>query len=145
MNLLARYQNRPREALQVIHLARRHVTGWASPRLDGLLAAREAVCRAQLGDPAASTRAMQRALHVFQPDMTADDPDWIAYFNTAELAASRASAAGYLGDPTIAARHMRAELPTASARTRSATRPTTASASANTPSPPATSPPRSTP
>ena len=50
---------------------------------------------------------MQRALHVFQPDMTADDPDWIAYFNTAELAATRASAAGYLGDPTIAARHMR--------------------------------------
>ena len=107
MNMLARYQNRPREALQVIQLAQRRAAGWATPRLDGLLAAREAACRAQLGDTAASTRAMQRALHVFQPDMTADDPDWIAYFNTAELAATRASAAGYLGDPTIAARHMR--------------------------------------
>jgi hypothetical protein len=107
MNVLARYQGRPREALQVIQLAQRRAVGWAPPRLTALLAAREAVCKAQLGDASGSRAAMHRAFHAFHPDVGPDDPSWITFFNTSELTALRASASGYLGDMEQAAQHMR--------------------------------------
>jgi len=106
MNTLSRYQGRPREAIQLIQLAQRRASGWAPPRLAALLSAREAVCWAQLGDAAASRNAMHRAYHVFHPDMGEDDPHWIAFFDTAELAARRATASGYLGRPDQAATAM---------------------------------------
>lgn len=97
MNTLSRYQGRPREAIQLIQLAQRRAAGWAPPRLAALLSAREAVCWAQLGDVAASRNAMHRAYHVFHPDLREDDPHWLAFFDTAELAARRAAACSYLG------------------------------------------------
>lgn len=106
MNTLSRYQGRPREAIQLIQLAQRRASGWAPPRLAALLSAREAVCWAQLGDTAASRNAMHRAFHVFHPDLGEDDPHWLAFFDTAELAARRATAASYLGRPDQAASAM---------------------------------------
>ncbi|MBX7268012.1 helix-turn-helix domain-containing protein [Micromonospora sp. Llam7] len=108
MNTLSRYQGRPREAIQLIQLAQRRAAGWAPPRLAALLAAREAVCWAQLGDAAASRNAMHRAYHVFHPDIGEEDPHWLAFFDTAELAARRATASGYLGRPEQAATAMQA-------------------------------------
>jgi tetratricopeptide (TPR) repeat protein/transcriptional regulator with XRE-family HTH domain len=106
MNTLSRYQGRPREAIQLIQLAQRRAAGWAPPRLAALLSAREAVCWAQLGDAAASRNAMHRAFHVFHPDLGEDDPHWLAFFDTAELAARRATVASYLGRPEQAASAM---------------------------------------
>lgn len=99
MNTLSRYQGRPREAIQLIQLAQRRAAGWAPPRLAALLAAREAVCWAQLGDASASRSAMHRAYNAFHPDVREDDPHWISFFDAAELAARRATASGYLGQP----------------------------------------------
>jgi tetratricopeptide (TPR) repeat protein len=106
MNTLSRYQGRPREAIQLIQLAQRRSSGWAPPRLAALLSAREAVCWAQLGDAAASRNAMHRAFHVFHPDLGEDDPHWLAFFDAAELAARRATAASYLGRPDQSASAM---------------------------------------
>ncbi|MBN1174820.1 MAG: tetratricopeptide repeat protein [Micromonosporaceae bacterium] len=97
MNTLARYRGRPREAIQLAQLAQRRAAGWGPPRLLALLASREAVCWAQLGDPGSSQAAMRRARHVFTPAIRPEDPPWIAFFDDAELAARRATAAGYLG------------------------------------------------
>jgi tetratricopeptide (TPR) repeat protein len=97
---------RPREAIQLIQLAQRRAAGWAPPRLAALLSAREAVCWAQLGDAAASRSAMHRAYHVFHPDLREDDPHWLTFFDTAELAARRATASSYLGRPDQAASAM---------------------------------------
>lgn len=107
MNTLSRYQGRPREAIQLIQLAQRRAAGWAPPRLAALLSAREAVCWAQLGDAASSRNAMHRAYHVFHPDVGDDDPQWLTFFDTAELAARRATASTYLGRPEQAASAMR--------------------------------------
>jgi hypothetical protein len=105
MNILSRYRDRPREAVQFIQLAQRRATGWASPRLAAVLASREAASWAQLGEAATSRKAMHRADHTFHPDMQQDDPTWINFFNSAELAATRATASSYLGrvDQAIAA------------------------------------------
>ncbi|MFC4110424.1 helix-turn-helix domain-containing protein [Micromonospora zhanjiangensis] len=106
MNTLSRYQGRPREAIQLVQLAQRRAAGWAPPRLEALLSAREAVCWAQLGDAAASRNAMHRAFHVFRPDIGAEDPHWLAFFDSAELSARRATASDYLGRPDRAAAAM---------------------------------------
>jgi hypothetical protein len=105
MNILSRYRDRPREAVQLIQLAQRRATGWASPRLAALLASREAASWAQLGEANASRKAMHRADHTFHPDVQQDDPTWINFFNSAELAATRATASSHLGqvDQAIAA------------------------------------------
>ena len=97
MNILSRYRDRPREAVQFIQLAQRRATGWASPRLAALLASREAASWAQLGEASASRKAMHRADHTFHPDVQQDDPTWINFFNSAELSAARATASSHLG------------------------------------------------
>jgi hypothetical protein len=98
MNILSRYRDRPREAVQLIQLAQRRATGWASPRLAALLASREAASWAQLGEASASRKAMNRADHTFHSDdVQQDDPTWINFFNSAELAATRATASSHLG------------------------------------------------
>lgn len=106
MDMLSRHTNRPREAIQLIQLAQRQAAGWAPPRLAALLASREAVGWAQLGDASASHKAMRRAYHTFHPDVQRDDPAWLSFFDTAQLAEGRALASSHLGqvDQAIAAR-----------------------------------------
>ena len=112
MIMLARHRGRPREAVQLAQLAQRRATGWGTPRLHSLLAAREAVGWAQAGDSASAQSAMHRALRAFEPDTNEDDPTWLAFFTVAELTALQASVSSYLGKPSRAAAQLRTSLDT---------------------------------
>lgn len=110
MSMLARTRGRPRDGVQLAQLAQRRASGWATPRLASLLAAREAVCWAQQRDAAAASAAMRRAAHTFRPEVDADDPAWIDFYDAAELTAHRATAAAYLGRHDQAVDHFRTVL-----------------------------------
>jgi tetratricopeptide (TPR) repeat protein/transcriptional regulator with XRE-family HTH domain len=103
MNALARYQHRPREALELAQLAKRRASGWATPRLSTLLAAREAICWAQMNDEHATRNAFHHAHNVYKPAKNDADPPWIGFFDQAELTALKGLAYDTLGHHAEAA------------------------------------------
>jgi tetratricopeptide (TPR) repeat protein len=103
MNALARYQNRPREALELALLAKRRAVGWATPRLSTLLAAREAICWAQTNDELASRNAFHQAQNVYRSARNDADPPWIDFFDQAELTALQGLAYDLMGHHAQAA------------------------------------------
>jgi hypothetical protein len=107
MIMLARHRGRPREAVQLAHLAQRRAHGWATPRLSALLSTREAIGWAQMGDMRGAHSAMNRAYNLFEWPARDDDPHWISFFDHSELTAMRAMVSSYLGSHEHTISHLR--------------------------------------
>ncbi|WP_119583616.1 hypothetical protein, partial [Streptomyces europaeiscabiei] len=78
---------RPDDALELIHLAQYGSRECASPRTQSMLYAMEARAYANMGQPGKCKRAVRMAEDVFSDvdEWDDPDPDWIRFFNEAEL------------------------------------------------------------
>lgn len=75
----------PRDALEIIGLARRGSDATATPALRAMLATREAWAHAHTGDRTAFERAVDTAEQAFTHHRPAAEPHWLAGFDAAEL------------------------------------------------------------
>lgn len=106
-----------REGHEAIELAQAAVRDPATPaRVRSLLAAREALGHAVLGDRVGSDRLLARSAQLLDRGPGSDDPTWIGFWGPADLACHRSKAALMLGDWASAERAAR----TASATIRPA-------------------------
>lgn len=83
------YLDKPQDALELIRLALDGVHATATPRLLAMLRSREAWAYAALGRPEAFVRVTDSAWEIAEAissDKSSSDPEWIAYFDQAELA-----------------------------------------------------------
>lgn len=85
-NYLGDFQN----AVQLARAAQSAARAGASPVTASMLLAMEARALASLGDVQGSTQALRRAEESLSRGGRGDDPDWIRYFNRAELAGEAA-------------------------------------------------------
>ncbi|WP_424534413.1 hypothetical protein ACOZ38_29500 [Sphaerisporangium viridialbum] len=75
-----------REALRFARLAQVHAGDWsAPPRVQALLAVREAQSQATLGDDVSFRAAIKRAWTEFDRGDSDRDPNWVAFLNPAEM------------------------------------------------------------
>ncbi|WP_018545414.1 helix-turn-helix domain-containing protein [Streptomyces sp. LaPpAH-108] len=79
------YQERPQDALELVHLAQKGTGPKAGPRLRALLHTREAWAYAAMDRTAAFKRATSEAEEALADAGADDEPYWIAYFDEAEL------------------------------------------------------------
>ncbi|MFC7305365.1 hypothetical protein ACFQVC_14175 [Streptomyces monticola] len=105
MSFLARDAGRPREAVRAAQAAQRSASGEGSARLLSLLALREAGAFAGLGDRAGCERALGRAQALFGRGACDADPEWMSFYNEAELEGLEAQCWSALGHWARAARH----------------------------------------
>jgi hypothetical protein len=104
MAFLARDANRPREAVRAAEAgqqAARQLASsrpGASPRLLSLLALREAVGWAGMGDRSGCEQALTRARDLFDQGPREADPEWMTFFGEAEMASLDAQCWAALGD-----------------------------------------------
>jgi transcriptional regulator with XRE-family HTH domain len=104
---LARRDGRPGIARQAIRTAVRAgelARYERTPRLHALLAAREAIAYAAIGDESGYRSAITRAHRNLNGGLSTEDPAWLQFVNTAELRVAEAKGRIYLGDPTGAVR-----------------------------------------
>lgn len=87
MSHQATFLGRFREAGNLARAARQGTAGWATPTLTAHFHAMEARALAAGGESVSAQRALSEAVRVFERRRLGDDPDWIAYFNDAELSA----------------------------------------------------------
>ncbi|MDX3103978.1 hypothetical protein [Nonomuraea angiospora] len=81
------YLDQPHDALELVRLALDGVQKTATPRLRSMLHTREAWAYAKLGRLEAFRRATEAAEDAFAEISPSDpDPEWITYFDAAELA-----------------------------------------------------------
>ncbi|QNE77151.1 tetratricopeptide repeat protein [Streptomyces finlayi] len=106
-SFLARDTGRPREAVRAAEAGQRAARSLGSARLLALLALREAGGRAGLGDRTGCDRAVGRAYGAFERGASAADPEWMTFFQEAELEMLQAQCWSALGDWPRAARHAR--------------------------------------
>ncbi|WP_037605289.1 hypothetical protein [Streptacidiphilus rugosus] len=95
---LARDAGRPREAVRAAQAARSAAKGLGSARLLSLLALREAGGWALLRDRSACVRALGEARTAFESGVCEEDPEWMSFFNEAELAGLTAQCWAALGE-----------------------------------------------
>ncbi|MFD9483652.1 hypothetical protein ACFWBX_06530 [Streptomyces sp. NPDC059991] len=77
---------RGREAIRCARLAQAHAREWgAPPRVEALLAIREAQGHASVGDTFSCEASIQRAWARWETGPTTRDPDWTTFLNEAEL------------------------------------------------------------
>lgn len=87
MSHQATFLGRHREAATLARAARQGTTGRATPTLTAHFYAMEARALAAGGDGVSAQRALSEAVRVFERRNPGDDPEWIAYFDDAELSA----------------------------------------------------------
>ncbi|MFB7916627.1 tetratricopeptide repeat protein [Streptomyces sp. NPDC056061] len=104
-SFLARDTGRPRESVRAAEAGQRAARPLGSPRLLALLALREAGGRAGLGDRSGCERAIGRARTAFGRGPCDADPEWMTFFQEAELEMLEAQCWSALGDWSRAARH----------------------------------------
>lgn len=80
------YRDRPQDALELVHLAQKGARKAGGPRLQAMLSTREAWAYAAMGRAAAFQRAASEAADALSDADPGDEPYWIAYFDSAELA-----------------------------------------------------------
>lgn len=80
------YRDRPQDALELIHLAQKGAGRNAGPRVLAMLHTREAWAYAALDRSAAFKRATDEAAEALAEAEPGQEPYWIAYFDSAELA-----------------------------------------------------------
>jgi tetratricopeptide (TPR) repeat protein len=95
---LARDAGRPREAVRAAQAARSAAAGLGSARLQALLALREAGGWALLRDRGSCVKALGEARSAFDLGTSDADPDWMSFFNEAELAGLTAQCWAALGE-----------------------------------------------
>jgi hypothetical protein len=95
---LARDAGRPREAVRAAQAARSAAAGLGSPRLESLLALREAGGWALLRDRGSCLKALGEARSAFEQGTAEADPEWMSFFNDAELAGLTAQCWAALGE-----------------------------------------------
>ena len=84
----AGHLDRPREALELIHIARYGARHTATPTIDALLHSLEARYCAMMGRLKDFDRAAGQAEAAFADRDPAQDPAWVAYFDTSEYYAT---------------------------------------------------------
>lgn len=101
---------RAREAIRLnrraVELARRD----PSPLLHALLAAREAIAHAAVGDEGSFSAAMTRAWREMERASADEPPVWLRFVNRSEITVHEAKGRAYLGDPAAAANLYRTSL-----------------------------------
>lgn len=103
MSFQAMLISHPQDAVALIEGAQQRLRHHTTPRLDALLASRKARAYAKAGDARACGRALndaERSLEIAATD--AGDPDWLYYFDEAELAAQAGACWVDLRRPTRA-------------------------------------------
>ncbi|MFG2735448.1 tetratricopeptide repeat protein [Streptomyces harbinensis] len=95
---LARDTGRHREAVRAAQAGQQAARATGSHRLHSLLALREAAGWAGLGDRKGCELALSRAQTAFAHGPDDADPDWMSFFNAAELASQEAHCWAALGD-----------------------------------------------
>jgi hypothetical protein len=100
-NYLGEYQ----EAVDLARAAALGAGGQATPRVRAMYASMEARGLASIGDKRACLRTMKRAEAAFAQSSGADEPDWIEYFDQAELQDELAHCFTALRAPRDAAYH----------------------------------------
>ena len=118
MSLAASKYGRAREAVDLACSARRVAEDHRlTPRLRSLLAAREALGHAHLGDATATRQSLGQAYADLDETPHDDDPEWLSFWGPADLAAGHASRIGrHLGDLTMAESAAREALEAVGAR-----------------------------
>jgi len=87
MSHQATYLGRFTEAANLARAAQLGTTGHATPTLTAQFLAMEARALSRLGDHAACNAALTRATTIFERNNPGEDPEWIGYFDQAELSA----------------------------------------------------------
>lgn len=95
MSLAAADGRRGPEAVQLARAAR---SADLTPRVQSLLAAREALGHAASGDKPGALREFAVAEKLFERGTHSDDPDWISFWGPCDFAAHQSKAAEMLGD-----------------------------------------------
>jgi transcriptional regulator with XRE-family HTH domain len=99
----ATYLGQLREAANLAGAARLGAGQAATPTLTSHFHAMEARAMARLGDEHGCSQAMSQSVRAFERRQPADDPEWMAYFDEAELAAELSHCFKDLGQATPAA------------------------------------------
>jgi hypothetical protein len=105
MSHQATHTGRFAEAANLARAARTGTTGIATATLTAHFHTMEARALARLGDVKACDRALAEAVREFERRRPGDDPDWIRYFDEAELAAEFGHCLRDLGRAVDAARY----------------------------------------
>ncbi|MGW0591247.1 hypothetical protein [Streptosporangium sp. NPDC002607] len=106
MSHQATFVGRYREAVNLARAARQGTAGAATPTLTAHFHTMEARALARLGDAPACDRALTQAVREFERRNPDDDPDWIGYFDEAELAAEFGHCFRDLGRPVVASQYV---------------------------------------
>jgi len=104
---------RARETISLAQAARGAASRRASPTLLSVLAAREAIGYAQLGDKAAARSSIAEARHWMDQGQTPDEPLWLQFWCPADLASHETRVALALGDKIAAEKAARSAVSTA--------------------------------
>ncbi|OJF10407.1 hypothetical protein BG844_32250 [Couchioplanes caeruleus subsp. caeruleus] len=119
MSHQATFLRRHREAVDLARAARTGTQGKATATLSAHFYAMEARALACGGDARGSLSALSEASRLFEQRRPGDDPDWIAYFDEAELNAEFSHCLRDLGRHREAAMYASESLTNAGASTRS--------------------------
>lgn len=95
----ANYLGRFNEAVQYARAAQSATLGSASGTVSAMFLSMEARALASLGDERGCAEILHRAESAFDRNNPADDPDWIGYFDSFELAGEAAHCFRDLGKP----------------------------------------------
>lgn len=105
MSHQATFVGRYREAANLARAARTGTQGVATPTLTAHFHVMEARAHARLGDGRACDSALSEAVTEFERRNPEDDPEWISYFDDAELSAEFGHCFRDLGRPTNATQY----------------------------------------
>lgn len=105
MSHQASFLGRFREAANMARAARLGAATVSSPILNAHFFAMEARALARMGDASACDQAMGSAIENFGRHVLGEGPDWIGYFDAAELAAELSHCHRDLGRPSSAIEH----------------------------------------
>jgi tetratricopeptide (TPR) repeat protein len=116
MSHQATFLGRAREAANMARAARIGTQGRSTPGQAAHFYAMEARALAVAGDEAGADHALSDAVRAFERRRPEDDPEWIAYFDDAELSAEFGHCFRDLGRPTDAIHYAKQALSSSSPR-----------------------------
>ena len=119
MSHQATFLGRSREAANLARAARTGTQGKATATLTAHFHAMEARALACGGDCTGSQKALGEAVRVFERRHPGDDPEWISYFDDAELSAEFSHCFRDIGRPADAVTYAQRSLANAGASARS--------------------------
>jgi len=107
MSLHSGWLKRPREAIQLAQRAQQVAKGIVSPRIEALLAVREAQGWALLGDTSAVIQSHTQAMRKFELGPSDADPQWLDFFDIIEMMGEIGANYLLLEQPTNAEKSLR--------------------------------------